>query len=43
MFDNSIGDPELVANLSGGRMLTFGRLPGDLAAALSAGGVELAT
>lgn len=41
IFENSIGDPELVASLSGGRLLQFAGLPADLEATLRAADVEL--
>lgn len=40
VFDNSTGDPELVATLSNGRLLQFADLPADLSAALREGGIE---
>jgi predicted ABC-type ATPase len=41
IFDNSVGDPELVASLSGGQLLQFAAMPDDLHAALRDGGVGI--
>lgn len=41
IFENSIGDPELIAALSGGQLLQFATIPADLLATLQAAGVEL--
>lgn len=42
IFDNSYGEPEKLAVLSDGVLVSFGRLPPDLQAALDAAGVEQA-
>lgn len=41
VFENSIGEPELVASLSEGRLLQYAAMPRDLVATLDAAGVEL--
>lgn len=41
IFENSIGDPELVAALSGGQLVQFSPMPDDLAAVLNDAGVEV--
>ena len=41
IFENSVGDPQLAAALSAGKMLQFAALSSDLVTALREGGVEL--
>lgn len=41
IFENSIGEPELVASLSHGQLMQYGDLPVDLATTLTDAGVEL--